>query len=222
MTENFLFKAIFISLLAHTTVLCVTYFSKMNDPHYKAIHQNRLEISYKSNRHRAVDIREYPVKPAQHLDLSNNQKLFSDGTIPVSLSEDKPMLPFGMLKERRTEHMQAMELSHRVFIRPINSQKINNPVYAAYSEMVRDRINEKANQTYDKMDMGTVYLTFLLDEHGELKDARVVPERTNASEHLQELAMKSLTEASPFPAVLKGMNLREYSFNIEIQYQVND
>ena len=72
------------------------------------------------------------------------------------------------------------------------------------------------------MEKGSVYLTFLLDEHGVLKAAQIIPEKTDAPEHLQEIAMKSLREASPFPPFLKGMNLTEYSFNIEIQYQVND
>ena len=115
-----------------------------------------------------------------------------------------------------------MELSHRISIMPIKSEKINNPVYAAYNEMVRDRIKEKVYENYDKMERGTVYLTFLLDDHGVLKAAQIIPEKTDASEHLQEIAMRSLREASPFPAFLKGMNLSEYPFNIEIQYQVSN
>ena len=223
MTENFLFKAIFISFAAHTAILCFAYFGKVNDPHLKAARQNQVEISYRPTHKRRLDIREYPIRLAQHLDLSNNQKLFSDeGTIPVSLGQEKPMLPFGMLFERKPEHMSNMELSRRVSIMPITSEKINNPVYAAYNEMVRDRIKEKVYENYDKMEMGTVYLTFLLDNHGVLKAAQIIPEKTNASEHLQEIAMKSLRDASPFPAFLKGMNLWEYPFNIEIQYQVSD
>jgi len=222
MTENFLFKAVFISLAAHTAILCITYFSRINDPHYKAVHQDRVEISYKPTFKRHPDIREHPIRPAQHLDLSNDQKLFSDGTIPVSLVKERPALPFGMLYERRPEHMRTMELSHKVSITPIRSEKINNPVYAAYNEMVRDRIQEKVYANYDKIERGSVYLTFLLDEHGVLKVAKIIEEKTDASEHLQAIAMKSLREASPFPPFLKGMNLSEYPFNIQIQYQVSD
>ena len=64
------------------------------------------------------------------------------------------MLPFGMLYERKPEHMRTMELSHRVSITPIKSEKINNPVYAAYNEMVRDRIKEKVYENYDRMEKG--------------------------------------------------------------------
>ena len=222
MTENFLFKALFISLAAHTAVLCVTYFIRLNDPHYKAIHENRIEISYKSVHRPPVDIREYPIRPVQRLDLSSNPKFFSNGAIPVSVVKERPMMPIGMFYERQPEAMRPMELSHRVSIMPIRSEKINNPVYAAYNEMVRDRIKERVYANFDKMEGGSVYLTFLLDDHGILRAAKIIAGKTDASVHLQEIALRSLQEASPFPPFLKGMNLTEYPFNIEIQYQVSD
>jgi hypothetical protein len=222
MTENFLFKALVVSLAAHTAVLWAAYLSRINDPHYKAIRQNRVEISYKPVRKKAADIREYPIRPAQSLDLSNNQKLFSEGTVPVALVKERLMMPFGIASKLKPEHMRDMELSRKVSIRPVLSQKINNPVYTVYSQMVRDRIEEKAYQNYDKMEAGFVYLSFVLDDHGVLKDAQIIPEKTSASEHLQEIAIKSLRDASPFPAFLKGMTLWEYPFEIEIQYRVND
>ena len=205
MTENFFFKALFISLAAHTAILGVTYFSRMDGVQYKAATQNRIEISYKPHK-RAADIREYPIKPAQDLDLSPHQNFLSDGTIPVSLAKERPAPLFGMFYERKPERMRAMEVSHRVFIAPIKSKKINNPVYAAYNEMVRERIKEKVYANYDRMERGSVYLTFLLDEHGVLEAAKIIPEKTDASGHLQEISIRSLREASPFPPFLKNID----------------
>ena len=122
MTENFILKALFISLAAHTAVLCVTYFSRINDPHYKALRQNQIEISYRPDHKRTADIREYPIRLAQHLDLSSNAQFFSDGTIPVNLVKEGSNLPFGMLFEHKPEHMRSMELSRRVSIMPIKSE----------------------------------------------------------------------------------------------------
>jgi hypothetical protein len=138
----------------------------------------------------------------------------------VSLVKEKPILPFGMFYERKPEDMRTLELSRRVSIMPITSEKINNPVYSAYNDMVRDRIKEKVYANYDRMEGGTVYLTFLLDVNGVLQGAQIIAEKTNASEHLQEISLKSLRDASPFPPFLKGMNLAAYPFNIEIQYEV--
>lgn len=209
-------------MAAHTAVLCVTYFSRINDPQYKAMRQKHVEISYNPAYKRPVDIREYPIRPAQRLDFRTNPKLLSNGSIGVSLVKDRQNLPFGMLFERKPDHMQAMELSHKMFMTPINSEKINNPVYAAYQNMVRDRIKQKIYMNADRMESGSVELTFLIGADGELKDAKIIPEKTNASEHLQGIAMRSLQEASPFPAFLKGMNQPEYPLSIEVQYQVSD
>ena len=221
MTENFLFKAIFISLAIHTSILCFAYFSRLNDAHNKVIH-HQVEVSYRPAHKKNANAREHPIKMDRHLDLSSNPKFYSFGTVPESVVKERPMLPLGVLYERKPDHMRAMELSRRVSIMPITSEKINNPVYAAYNEMVRDRIKEKVYENYDKVEGGSVYLTFLLEANGTLKDARVVPEKTSAPQHLQDLSLRSLKEASPFPPFLKGMNLSEYPFNIDIQYQVSD
>jgi hypothetical protein len=222
MAENFIVKAAVISLAAHSAMLFFTYVHKINDSQYKATRQKRIEISYKPTYERAPDIHEYPIKPAQALDLNNNQRFSSNGTIPVSVINDKQMLPFGMMYERKPQEMRAMELSRKESITPIKSEKINNPVYAAYNEMVRERIKERVYANYDRMERGSVYLTFLVDAHGRLEVAKIIPEKTNASQHLQDIALRSLHEASPFPPFLKGMSLTEYPFNIQIQYQVSD
>jgi len=223
MSENFFWGALLLSLTIHTSVLWGTYFWKTNNPHDKAMLPNHVEISYKPLHHRAVDIREYPIRPAQQLDLGNNSRIFStDGSIPISLVKEKQMLPLGMLYERKSERHTTMQLSRRVSIAPIESEKINNPAYSAYSEMVRSRIKEKVYQNYDKMEKGSVYLTFILDDHGVLKVAKIITEKTDAPGHLQDISLRSLQEASPFPNFLKGMTLPEYTFNIEIQYQVSD
>ncbi len=221
MTDHFLYKALMISLAAHTALLCITYLYRINDPRTKALRQNHVEISYRPLHKSASDIHEYPVKMAQQLDFKNAPKLYSDGAIPVSLVKDRGALPFGMLYDRRPER-RMMESSFKVTTAQIRSQKINNPVYTAYNDMVRELIKEKVYQNYDKMERGSVYLTFLVDSHGMLEAAKIIPEKTDASEHLQEIAMKSLREASPFPPFLKGMSLTEYPFNIEIQYQVSE
>ena len=109
MSENFFWGALLLSLTIHTSVLWGTYFWKTNNPHDKAMLPNHVEISYKPLHHRAVDIREYPIRPAQQLDLGNNSRIFStDGTIPISLVKEKQMLPLGMLYERKSERHTTM------------------------------------------------------------------------------------------------------------------
>ena len=83
---------------------------------YEAKASNRIEISYKPIHKRAVDIREYPIRPAQHLDLSNNQNFLSNGTIPVSLvPEAKIAVGHGQMHERDLEQVMVQ------FMQPFES-----------------------------------------------------------------------------------------------------
>lgn len=225
MTENFIIKAMVFSLAAHAAVLWVAYFNKITDPHYKAIHQSRVEITYRNIHRRSADIREHPIKPSQSLDLSNTQKLFGNDGIPVGLVKESMMMPFGMDKVK-PQHMRDMELSHKIVLKPVISEKINNPVYTVYRDMVRDRLKEKvdeiARQRYNKLEEGHVFIAFVLDNQGAIKEAHIIPEKTDASEHLQSLVQDSLREANPFAPFMKGMSLSEYPLEIEIDFQVND
>ncbi len=222
--DNFLPKALFISLALHTVFICWTYLIKVNDPKQKQLTQKRVEISYRAPKPKAVDVQQRPIKPVQQLDLSSSMPEASAESLPVKLSREGQMMPGQMtsMYERKPEKIRSMQMTRRVSITPIKSEKINNPAYAAYNEIVRSRIEEKVYVNYNRIEQGTVYLTFIINAQGQLKAAQIIAEKTNASERLQEVSIKSLKDASPFPVFLKGMTLPEYSFNIEVQYQVRD
>jgi len=65
--------------------------------------------------------------------------------------------------------------------------------------MVRERIKQKVYENYGQDGEGFCVFDIFVDDHGVLEDARIIPEKTDASGHLQEIAIKSLREASPFP-----------------------
>ena len=221
MSENFIWKALFISLTIHTVVMCVSFW-KIQDPRQKINRQKRVEISYKPRQKKQADIQERPIKPTQQLDLQKDNLMPQSGGVPINLVKEKQMLPANMMYERKPERSRSLQGTRRVSITPIKSEKINNPAYAAYNEMVRSRIEAKVYQNYDKIETGTVYLTFMVDSKGTLMAAQVIQEKTNASDHLQEISLNSLKQASPFPGFLNGMTLPEYTFNIEVQYQVHE
>jgi len=221
MFDNFLPKAFFISLAVHTVFLCSSLFHPLLPPH-KSRSQG-VEISYKPQpEQKKVDVRERPIKPSQRLDLKSTPLSSSEGTIPLKLAkEQRETLNNFMAYERKPEQIRSVPMAHRVSITPIRSDKINNPAYAAYNEMVRSRIEVKVYENYRKMEAGSVYLTFIIASDGSLKAAQVINEKTSATDNLKYISLKSLRD-SQFPPFLKGMTLPEYSFNIEVQYKVQD
>ncbi len=223
MIENFLPRAFFISLTVHTLLVCGGYFLKYPDLHKDGVRSKGVEIAYRpAPRPRVPDLKQRPIKPSQQMDLKNSSVIPVQGMVPVKLAKPDQGLPKNFtVDERRPRIIRSMQASYRVSMTRIKSEKINNPAYASYNELVRRRIEEKVYANFSKMESGTVYLTFVLVSDGTLKAAQIIEAKSRATGNLQDISMKSLKQAQ-FPAFLKGMTLPEYTFNIEIQYQLND
>jgi hypothetical protein len=221
MFDNFLPKALFISLAIHTAFICTSLIHLPQVKEQRApAHQ--IEIDYRAPASkRLADVRQRAVKPAQQLDLKNTA-ISSNGSVPLKLGKESGLNNF-MVEGRRPDQIRSTEMSRRVSIVPIKSEKINNPAYVAYNEVVRHKIEEKVydNYRYHRMEAGLVYLTFIVGADGNLRAVQVIEDKSNASANLKEISLTSLKQAR-FPPFQKGMTLPEYTFNIEIQYQVKD
>ncbi len=214
-------RTFFISLSLHTVILLAVYFYHnpflMTRPVQKQIRVAYRTIQAKSS----VDVGQRPIEPAQKLDLRS--KTANPGAVGIQLmhlntKSEYSALVVGDIKPRIT---RTVERSHRVTISPEVSASMNNPAYAKYNEMVRSRIEEKIYEYYDRSDIGRVYLTFVVGTDGTLQGAQILQDKTNGSKKLQDISLSSLKAAAPFPDFIKGMSLEAYSFNIEIQYQID-
>lgn len=221
MFANLLPIAVFISLSLHTVFLVGTMLMHVPKPQ-NAMTMRRMEVDYKPQpKKKQVDVKQHPIKPAQRLDL-NNAMITGEGTIPLKLSRDNETLSNNFVTdERRPEQIRSAQMAHRISIVPIKSDKINSPAYTSYNEMVRSRIEEKVYGNYRKMEEGVVYLTFIIASDGSLKAAQIIEDKTQGSAGLKDVSLSSLKQAV-FPPFIKGMTLPEYTFNIEIQYQVRE
>ena len=215
--NQFLYRALFISLTLHTIFVCSTYWMKM--PQLKKSMEKRVEITYKPAVRQKLDITQHPIKPAQKLDLQNNSANTND-TIGVKMNKETEIFKSGTMYERKPTQLKSLPANY-VRVVPITSSKMNSPIYTSYQDRIRECIKERVYANYSKLDRGKVYLTFIISSNGSLKAYQVINEKTAASQNLRYISTKSLKEAK-FPPFLKGMSLPEYTFNIEIEYQVND
>jgi hypothetical protein len=200
-TDNFLFKALFLSLTIHTIFICTNYWMKL--PELKKVRDKRVEISYRPPNPQKLDIKRHVIKPAQKLDLQNSL-LSANDTIGVKLSQDKQSLKNLTMYDRKPIQIRSQQASH-VTVTPITSEKVNSPIYTSYQDRIRESIKERVYANYSHLDRGNVYLTFIIASDGSLKDYQIIDGKE-----------------AHFPPFLKGMTLPEYTFNIEIEYQVSD
>ncbi len=221
MFDDFLPKAVFISVALHTAAVCGSYLLHM-PVEVKKHKVKGVEITVKPEQRKRVDLKDRPVKPAQQLDLKNTVAAPKDNAVGVKLNHPGTLPKSFMMVDRKRERIASSPKEQKISVTPIKSEKINNPAYAAYNEMVRSRIENKVYENYQQTpEGGGVYLTFVISSDGSLKASQVIDDRSHASQHLKDISHKSIKECV-FPPFLKGMTLPEYTFNIEIQFQVKD
>lgn len=103
---------------------------------------------------------------------------------------------------------------------PLDIQKINNQYYMTYYQTVREKIKRAAYQNYIHIDTGEVYMSFVISSDGSLKDAKIHEEKSQGSLYLKETALKSVSEASPFPPFPKELDYPQLTFNVIISFSI--
>jgi TonB family protein len=114
----------------------------------------------------------------------------------------------------------AVTLKKKVTLPAIGIEKINNPTYISYYQIVREKIKRAAYQNYNRGETGEVFLSFIISKDGELKDVRVLEEKSSSQAYLQQIALRSIKNASPFPPFPKELDYPRLSFNVIISFEI--
>lgn len=111
-------------------------------------------------------------------------------------------------------------IKKKITLPPVDLDKIDNPSYISYYQIVREKIRRTAYQNYTRAEIGEVYLSFLILSDGSLSGVRLVEEKSSPSPYLKEAALRSVKEASPFPSFPKELDYPQLSFNVVISFEI--
>ena len=196
------------------------------------IEEQKIEVSYLKEMQAAPQEKPAPPKADQ-------PRL----KIPAKITVDKSSLfpsidKENMFKEIRKASMPDANFAKPAMVKPdviaikkkitlpaikpsdIDLDKINNPTYISYYQIVREKIRRAAYQNYTRAETGEVYLTFVISNEGYLTEVRLVDEKSLASQYLKDTALKSVKDASPFPSFPKELNYPQLSFNVVISFEI--
>ncbi|MFH1457743.1 MAG: TonB family protein [Candidatus Omnitrophota bacterium] len=98
--------------------------------------------------------------------------------------------------------------------------KINNPIYLSYYQIVREKIKRAAYQNYTGKEVGEVRVSFAILRNGNLQGLRFIEEKSVPSPYLRETALRSIKDASAFPGFPKELDYPQLSFNLAITFEV--
>ncbi|TRZ50356.1 energy transducer TonB [bacterium] len=213
-----------ISVLAHGAILI--QHSSFTTPSLNKPAQ-KVEIRYlEAPWDNKVSPKTSPVRKEPLLRLS----------LPVGLNKNFPP-PFLNKKEILERNKGAMHrelafvkpvfnkpdviaIKKKISLPPVDLEKINNPSYISYYQLVREKIKRAAYQNYTSSEVGEVYLSFIVSDDGYLQEVRLAEEKSSSSSYLKEIALQSIKSASPFPNFPKELDYPQLSFNVIISFEV--
>ena len=111
-------------------------------------------------------------------------------------------------------------VKRKITLPPVDIAKIDNPSYVSYYQIVREKIRRSAYQAYARSETGEVYVAFVISNDGDLKNARLVEEKSSVNPYLKSIALSSVKSASPFPSFPKELDYPELSFNVVISFEI--
>ena len=191
--------------------------------------RNRMEVSYinKAN----------TVKPKDALKLGNsriepflklpdnitakqiNPPPFIESSKDISNSYPKETIPQEMIKPVLIKP-DIYSAKKKITLPAINIDKINNPSYVSYYQIVREKIRRSAYKNYIRNETGDVYITFIISNDGYLKNLRLVEDKSSTSIYLRASALASVKDASPFPNFPKELDYPYLTFNVIISFEI--
>jgi len=186
-----------------------------------------VEISYlKATREK--DTRSFTVKNQPLPRAAAKQKNQSSAAPPPYVDKlamfrqdrDASGLPRPSFSKPALVSPDIIAVKKRIVIPPIDIKKINNPIYVSYYQTVREKIRHSAYNNFAQAEEGEVYLTFTLSSDGNIRDIRLVEEKSSPNLYLRKVGFASIKQASPFPNFPKELDYPQLTFNVIISFEI--
>jgi len=227
-TENTFNKALAMSFLVHIFLLLPLSILKIqpnqNNP-------NKIEVTYfkVEQLNTILNTKTIPVKDLDKIGLRERVILSREDRLPLKniqieqLKQDallnrakaalqKPTLPKTQLLSRNDIKLSLSETS-----------KSQNPVYLNYQNFIRETLRRYLYNKYSNIpERGEVYLTFILNSDGAVKEAQVIDAKSNGSTELKGIVLDSLYGVSPFPPLPETLNTPILSFSVTVHFKERD
>lgn len=220
--------AVFISLVAHTVILFqnTNFLPKDNKKDNKP---EKLEISYVDNSKQPTQLEQ----DKKTLAAKREPFLKLSSMITASKIAPPPFIDKPEVFKKNQEFIQQrpsfirpaltkpdiIAVKKKITLPALDLNKSDNPSYISYYQIVREKIKRAAYSNYTRIEMGEVYLSFIISGDGDIREVHIVDEKSSPSPYLKQIALNSVKDASPFPNFPKDLDYPQLSFNIVISFE---
>lgn len=214
--------SLIVSALIHAGLFITLFFS---NAFVQKNNQQEIRIIYPSE---IKDVRVAPPKPLMPKSIQEEKwtptpkvlnKKPEGGTAIGELAKQPAKMD---LQKMKPAALSGLAEKREISVPVLKSEKITNPKYLDYNDRLRAKIQARAYSYIDDpaFQNGDVYLTFVLQSDGQLKQIKIIDSKTHANEYLRSVGLRSIKESSPFPGFPKDLSYPELSFNVIISFEV--
>jgi TonB family protein len=139
----------------------------------------------------------------------------SFGPAAASIATKSPALDKSLLAKSG-----LIPLKKKISFPGLDLNRVNNPIYVSYYQIVREKIKRAAYRNYAGNETGEVTISFVISQDGDLKGLRLMDEKSSPSPYLRQVALSSIKEALPFPNFPKDLDYPQLSFNLAITFEL--
>ncbi|MFA5362101.1 MAG: energy transducer TonB [Candidatus Omnitrophota bacterium] len=222
MTDRIFQITFLISFFAHSVVLFANSGLQF---HSRDRREVPVEITYVRNK--APEYKETVLSKKEERLRMSAARISVKNMPPPFISKEDMLKNNSTMLSRKADFVKPTvpkpditAVKKKINLPPVDLNKIDNPSYLGYYQIVREKIRRSAYQSYTKTETGEVYLTFLIARNGSLVDVRLNSERSSPSVYLKEVASHSIRVASPFPLFPKELDYPQLSFNVIISFEI--
>ena len=169
------------------------------------------------------NLSEKPAAKMETFSKSNfkNSKSFSTVIRDARSSMQASLSELALTRKGNAARSNPLSGKYGVSVPVLQSEKVSNPRYFQYSNMIRQKIKSKAYHYIDNphFENGEVCLSFSITSAGILKQIRIIDNKTMANDYLRSVSLRSIKEASPFPSFPRDLLYPELSFNVVITFE---
>jgi TonB family protein len=228
MESNKIFRAtLVISVIAHTVVL-------LQNPNLNLFPEGKknekIEVSYVKVQEKQKTILRDNSVHQKNIDLNHAGKITLKNVIPPVTAEKENIFnknrdlftrSASNLVKPTTIKPDVIAVKKKITLPPVDIDKIDNPSYINYYQFIREKIRRSAYQNYVRTETGEIYLSFIVYANGQIKETRLLEDKSSADSYLREIALQSVKDASPFPYFPKELDYPQLSFNVIISFEVD-
>jgi len=224
-----------ISLAIHMfLIIQLSFFEKKIDSSFRG---NTIQVTFRPSTQKENKIISEPQEKKIPIALESITKKghrlpppYIDENKLLHLAKDKP----GLLLKRQFPQFKLsskpsllgpglsanpVSVKKKVTLPEIGVDKNASPSYMNYYNLVREKIRRTAYQKFTRLDAGEVYVSFIISCDGTLEKVRVNEEKSVSNRYLQEIALSSIKDSSPFPKFPAELDYPQLSFNVVISFE---